>query len=75
MASIYNAQVLPLISYCLVVWGKGNLKNLSKLQKGSVRAIEGIRSNKHADLHFSKYSMLKAKDIFLQQAQTEGFKR
>ena len=75
LVSIYNALILPLLSYCTIIWGKSaGSSSLCNLQKNSMRALEGIKDKAHSDPIYSKHKVLKVEDICRQQLHMEGFK-
>lgn len=68
---LYNALVLPYLSYCALIWGfspRSHLHKISVLQKKAVRIIEGQPRLAHSDPLFSKLNLLKIEDIAKQQA-------
>jgi hypothetical protein len=67
MINIYNALVLPHLTYAIAAWGDSNrslLRRLTILQKKCLRTIANVKYNSHTDPLFKKYRMLKLQDIF-----------
>ena len=67
LKTIYNALILPHISYSIVSWG--NLSNreitrLKTLQKKAVRLINRAKYNSHTDPLFQSSGILKIDDIY-----------
>jgi hypothetical protein len=64
---IYNALVVPYLTYGIVAWGDTNrslLKRLHILQKKCLRTVANTKYNSHTDPLFKKYKLLKLQDIF-----------
>jgi len=59
---IYNALILPHLTYGLQVWGWKS-DSLVKLQKRAVRIITGSKYNAHTDTLFKNLNLLKLKDL------------
>ena len=58
----FMGLVKPYINYGLIVWGCGNLKNLTTKLKKAVRIITGSSFKAHADPLFAKLKILKPND-------------
>ena len=64
---IYNALVIPHLTYGIVAWGdtsRSLLKRLFILQKKCLRTVANAKYNSHTDPLFKKYNVLKLQDIF-----------
>ena len=64
--TLYNALVLPHLSYSCIVWGWASaaaLDRISKLQKRVVRLITNSHFQAHSDPLFYKLNILKVGDI------------
>jgi len=73
LKTIYNALILPHISYAIVAWGNINnreMNRLKTLQKKAVRIIHNTKYNSHTNPLFRKSGMLKIQDLYI----TECFK-
>lgn len=66
LQKIYNALILPYLSYGILVWG-ACAERLFKLQKKSVRIIVNAKYNAHTEPIFKSLSMLKISDVLLVQ--------
>ena len=67
MISIYNALIVPHISYGITAWGGATLsqlKHLCTLQKKCIRTISKSKYNAHTNPIFHKYKLLKLQDIY-----------
>lgn len=67
MLNIYNALVVPHLTYGVTAWGAATsslLKRLVVLQKKCLRAISNSRYNAHTDPIFQKYNILKFYDLY-----------
>ena len=67
LTTIYNALILPHITYAITSWG--NMKNkemnrLEKLQKKAIRLVNKSRYNSHTDPLFKRSKLLKLQDIY-----------
>ena len=63
---IYNALILPHLSYGIELWGTANksiLKPLSKLQKKAIRFIGNLRYNTPTSRFFKNYNIVKLDDL------------
>jgi hypothetical protein len=63
---MYNALILPNLTYCNIVWGctyESNLDCLLKLQKKAVQLISKSKFNAHAEPLFNKLKILKIYEI------------
>jgi len=70
---LYNALVLPYISYCCIVWGftyPTYINKIEILQKRVVRIIDNQHRLAHSDPIFKTLNILKVKDIARQQLIT-----
>ena len=70
---LYNALVLPYISYCCLVWGftyPTYINKIEILQKRVVRIIDNQHRLAHSDPIFKDLSILKIKDIARHQLIT-----
>ena len=68
---LYNALILPHMSYCNIIWGCAKqtvLDPLYKLQKKVVRIITGSKYAEHTSPLFIKLNRLKVMDIHKVQA-------
>ena len=75
---LYNALVLPYISYCCIIWGFTYPTYISKietLQKRMVRIIDGQHRLAHSDPIFKGNNILKVKDIARHQLITVMHKK
>ena len=64
LLNIYNALILPHLSYGILAWGKNNnIKAILKIQKKTVRAISKSSYNSHTDPLFKRLKLLKVNDI------------
>ena len=64
---IYNALVLPHISYCISAWfplAQINLKRLNTLQKQALRTIHNAKYLAHTEQLFRQSNILKIEDLF-----------
>jgi hypothetical protein len=67
LINIYNALILPHLSYGILAWGDTNRslqKRLIVLQKKSLRNIANLKYNAHTESLFKKYDILKFHDIY-----------
>jgi exonuclease III len=67
LRTIYNALILPQISYAIIAWG--NIKNremtrLKTLQKRAIRTITKAKYNSHTSPLFKKTKSLRLEDIY-----------
>ena len=63
---LYNAFVLPFLTYCLQVWGNtypSKLSRLTILQKKFIRMIDSADQRAHTSPIFKKYNVLKLDDL------------
>ena len=63
---LYNAFILPFITYATPIWGSTydyRLQKLHKLQKKIVRLIDGADRLAHSSPLFRKYNILKIHDL------------
>ena len=63
---LYNALILPYLSYCPVIWGSNyetTMKPLIILQKRAVRLISGSRPLSHTSNLFRNLKILKITDV------------
>ena len=63
---LYNALILPYISYCIPIWGsnyKSTLKPQVTIQKRAIRLISGARPLEHTSPLFSNLKLLKLYDL------------
>ena len=70
LKTIYNALVLPHISYAIVSWGNVKSREISRfklLQKKAVRLITNSKYNSHTNPIFRKLNLLKLDDIYTLQ--------
>ena len=66
MILLYNALILPYLSYCLVVWGsnyEANLKPIITVQKRAIRLISGAGRISHSSPLFRELKLLKLVDL------------
>jgi len=66
LLNIYNALIVPHLSYGIVAWGSAPqslLKRLVILQKKSLRTISNSRNNCHTAPLFKKFNLLKFNDL------------
>lgn len=66
LITLYNTMILPYISYCNIIWGNCALNLLHRilvLQKRAIRIINNVPPLAHTDLLFTKFKVLKVKDI------------
>ena len=66
MLLLYNALILPYLSYCLVVWGSNyetNLKPVIIVQKRAIRLISGTGRIAHTSPLFRELRLLKLVDL------------
>lgn len=64
---IYNAFLLPAITYCHTVWGTTTKKNILKLlvaQKRTVRLIVNVPWYAHTEHYFEKYHVIKVNTLY-----------
>lgn len=67
MLNIYNALIVPHLSYSIESWGDAPhklTKRIITLQKKAVRAVTKSKFNSHTNPIFMKYKILKFADIF-----------
>lgn len=67
LINIYNALVLPHLTYGIEAWGNASgslLKRMITLQKKCIRTITNSKYNSHTDPLLKKFRILKLKDIF-----------
>ena len=65
LLTIYNALILPHITYCLLSWGTASaVKTIFLLQKRAIRAISSAGYNAHTEPLFKFYNVLKIEDIY-----------
>lgn len=63
---LYNAFILPFLTYCLQVWGStypSKLSRLTILQKKIIRIIDSADHRAHTSPIFKKYKVLKVSDL------------
>ena len=63
---LYNALILPYLSYCLVIWGsnyEANLKPVITAQKRAIRLISGVGRCSHTSPLFRELRLLKLDDL------------
>ena len=74
--TLYNALILPYISYCIVVWGNSSITrvdSLHKLQKKAIRICTGSRYDAHSGPLFHKLNTLNVHDLFKYHTAILGF--
>ena len=67
---LYNALILPYITYCLVIWGsiyESTLQPVILLQKRAIRLIAGLGRMAHTSPLFRELKMLKVVDLLRHQ--------
>ena len=67
LINIYNALIVPHLSYGITAWGdapQSLLKRLITLQKKALRTITGSKYNSHTEPIFKKLNLLKLKDLY-----------
>ena len=67
---LYNALILPYITYCLVIWGsnyESTLQPVILLQKRAIRLIAGVGRMAHTSPLFRELKMLKVVDLLRHQ--------
>ena len=63
---LYNALILPYLSYCIPIWGSNyeqTLKPLVTIQKRAIRLISGVGPLEHTSPLFSNLKLLKLSDL------------
>ena len=64
LRNIYNALILPHLSYGILAWGiNNNTNSILKIQKRAVRAITNSPYNSHTNQLFKRLNLLKINDI------------
>lgn len=64
---IYNAYIVPVITYCHTVWGtttKSNKQRLLVAQKRAIRLIANIPWNAHTEEYFRQYNILRVNSLY-----------
>ena len=64
---LYNALILPHLSYAIAVWGSASKCFINKLeitQKRIIRLISGARYDQHTSPLFKKLKILKLNDLY-----------
>lgn len=64
---IYNAFLLPIITYCHIIWGTTTKQNKLKLllaQKRAVRLIANVSWCTHTEQYFFKFSIIKSTSLY-----------
>ena len=67
LRNLYNALILPYLSYCNLIWGNAvdiHLNKLLLLQKRAVRVITSSEYLAHTDHLFREVSILKIAEIY-----------
>ena len=62
LITLYNALILPQLTYSLLTWGYEN-DIIFKLQQRALRAVTSCRYNAHTGPLFIKMKLLKVRDI------------
>ena len=68
MMALYNTLILPLLSYCIEVWGgafKTRLNQLLVVQKKVIRIISAAEFNAHTDPLFKELNVLKINQLYI----------
>ena len=68
LLSLYNALILPYLTYCIHVWGNAyptNLKKIAILHKKVVRIISGSKPKTHSEPLFKMLGILNFKELFV----------
>ena len=76
LVELYNAMILPHLTYCLIVWGGASnsiLNSVTILQKKALRLITKSTYNAHTDPLFFNLQKLKLADLFKMQIATFVF--
>ena len=63
---LYNALVLPYLSYCLVIWGsnyESNIQPIITVQKRAIRLVAGAGRLSHTSPLFRELKILKLPDL------------
>ena len=63
---LYNALVLPYLSYCLVIWGsnyESNIQPIITVQKRAIRLVAGTGRLSHTSPLFRELKILKLHDL------------
>ena len=63
---LYNAFILPNLSYCITIWGntyKSNINRIIILQNRAIRAIYNLQNRINTDEFYNSLNILKFKDI------------
>ena len=63
---LYNALILPYLSYCITIWGsnyEATLKPLVTIQKRAIRLISGVGPLEHTSPLFDHLKLLKLYDL------------
>ena len=64
---LYNALIMPHLTYAIPIWGganKTNLKILETAQKRIIRTIYGAKYNDHTSILFKKLKVRKLRDLY-----------
>lgn len=64
---IYNAYLLPIMSYCLTIWGTTTKQNTQKqvvAQKRAIRLIANLPWNSHTHPYFKQYGILRIHALY-----------
>lgn len=64
---IYNAYILPIISYCFTIWGKMTKQNEQKIlvaQKRAIRLIANVPWYTHTNSYFTAFHILKVTELY-----------
>ena len=64
---LYNAFILPNLSYCITIWGntyKSNINRIIILQNRAIRAIYNLQNRINTDEFYNSLNILKFKDIY-----------
>ena len=70
LVNLYYAFVYPYMTYCIHVWGStytSNINCIIILQKRAIRIISRVPSRSHTNALFTRYSMLKLRQIYFYQ--------
>ena len=62
LVTLYNALILPYLNYGNIIWGWKS-KNITKLQKRTIRIISNSHYNAHTEPLFKKLNILKFTDL------------
>jgi len=67
MLSLYNALILPYLTYCIHIWGsayKTYINQLVLLQKRAIRLIAGVPHRTHTKELFHTYNILPVENLY-----------